>query len=53
MKKCLQFIIDEDDIDESDCLPRGEVGVSSDTIRARPKATQSRRHILPQCKQKS
>ena len=31
----------------------GEVGVSSDIIRARPKAKQSRRHILPQCKQKS
>ena len=31
----------------------GEVGVSSDTIRARPKAKQSRRHIMPQCKQNS
>ena len=29
------------------------MGVSSDTIRARPKAKQSRRHILPQRKQKS
>ena len=29
------------------------MGVSSDTIRARPKPKQSRRHILPQCKQKS
>ena len=28
------------------------MGVSSDTIRARPKAKQCRRHILPQCKQK-
>ena len=29
------------------------MGVSLDTIRARPKAKQPRRHILPQCKQKS
>ena len=28
------------------------MGVSSDTIRTRPKAKQSRRHILPQCKAK-
>ena len=28
------------------------MGVSSDTIRARPKAKQCWRHILPQCKQK-
>ena len=31
----------------------GKVGILSDTIRARPKAKQSRRYILPQCKQKS
>ena len=31
----------------------GEVGVSPDTVSARPKAKQSRRHILLQCKQKS
>ena len=31
----------------------GEVGVSPDTVRARPMSKAVWRHILPQCKQKS